>query len=42
MNQPFRSYQQEADDAISEEIIVQHSNKCLVKMFCGTGKRRIR
>jgi ribosomal RNA-processing protein 8 len=32
----FRYYQQEADDAICAELEV--SSKCLVKMFCGTGK----
>jgi superfamily II DNA or RNA helicase len=34
-----RQCQQEADDAIYEELLV--NNKCLVKMFCGTGKSRI-
>jgi superfamily II DNA or RNA helicase len=32
----FRYYQQEADDAIYEEL--RNSDKCIVKMFCGTGK----
>ena len=32
----FRYYQAEADDAIHEEL--RNSNKCIVKMFCGTGK----
>ncbi len=32
----FRCYQAEADDAICEELII--NNKCIVKMFCGTGK----
>lgn len=38
MNQlkEFRYYQKEADDAINEELII--NNKCIVKMFCGTGK----
>ena len=32
----FRYYQTEADDAIHTELL--NSNKCIVKMFCGTGK----
>ncbi len=32
----FRYYQGEADDAIYEELLI--NNKCIVKMFCGTGK----
>lgn len=36
MSHDFRSYQIEADKAIYEEILV--NNKCIVKMFCGTGK----
>lgn len=32
----FRYYQKEADDAIYEELLI--NNKCIVKMFCGTGK----
>ena len=38
MNKPkeFRYYQSEADDAIYEELLI--NNKCIVKMFCGTGK----
>ena len=36
MNRTFRYYQEEADNAIYEELII--SNKCIVKMFCGTGK----
>lgn len=32
----FRYYQAEADDAIHEELLT--ANKCIVKMFCGTGK----
>jgi superfamily II DNA or RNA helicase len=32
----FRYYQEEADNAIYEELLV--NNKCIVKMFCGTGK----
>jgi len=35
-NQKFRYYQLEADDSIYNEL--QINNKCLVKMFCGTGK----
>jgi superfamily II DNA or RNA helicase/uncharacterized protein YeaC (DUF1315 family) len=33
---PFRYYQAEADDAIFEELLT--NDKCIVKMFCGTGK----
>jgi len=36
MHSNFRYYQSEADDAIFQEL--QVSNKCLVKMFCGSGK----
>jgi superfamily II DNA or RNA helicase len=36
MTQIFRYYQIEADDGIYEEL--HANNKCLVKMFCGTGK----
>ena len=36
MTDKFRYYQAEADDAIYEELLV--NNKCIVKMFCGTGK----
>ena len=32
----FRYYQSEADEAIHEELLI--NNKCIVKMFCGTGK----
>jgi len=32
----FRYYQAEADEAIYEELRI--NNKCIVKMFCGTGK----
>jgi len=32
----FRGYQEEANQCISEELLI--NNKCLVKMFCGTGK----
>jgi superfamily II DNA or RNA helicase len=35
----FRYYQQEADDAIYNELLI--NDKCLVKMFCGTGKSRL-
>ena len=35
----FRSYQSAVDKRISEELNV--NNKCLVKMFCGTGKSLI-
>jgi superfamily II DNA or RNA helicase len=38
-NTGFRYYQQEADDAIYEELII--NNKCIVKMFCGTGKSKL-
>jgi superfamily II DNA or RNA helicase len=36
MSRTFRYYQEEADNAISEELIT--NDKCIVKMFCGTGK----
>jgi superfamily II DNA or RNA helicase len=36
MPQKFRYYQTEADNAICEELAI--NNKCIVKMFCGTGK----
>ena len=32
----FRDYQEKADQAISEELLI--NDTCLVKMFCGTGK----
>jgi superfamily II DNA or RNA helicase len=32
----FRHYQEAADNAIYEELPV--NNKCIIKMFCGTGK----
>ena len=34
--QDLRSYQIEADEAIYQELLI--NNKCVVKMFCGTGK----
>jgi superfamily II DNA or RNA helicase len=36
MDNKFRYYQTEADNAIFQELI--QNNKCIVKMFCGTGK----
>ena len=36
MTRIFRYYQKEADDAIFEEL--NSNDKCIVKMFCGTGK----
>jgi ribosomal RNA-processing protein 8 len=36
MNHTYRYYQEEADKAIYEELLI--NNKCIVKMFCGTGK----
>ena len=32
----FRRHQVEADEAIHKELLI--NNKCIVKMFCGTGK----
>ncbi len=32
----YRYYQQEADDSIFQELL--DNDKCIVKMFCGTGK----
>jgi superfamily II DNA or RNA helicase len=34
-----RYYQKKADESIFEEL--QENNKCLVKMFCGTGKSKL-
>jgi superfamily II DNA or RNA helicase len=39
MNSAPRSYQQEADQAIYDGLL--ENDKCIVKMFCGTGKSRI-
>ena len=39
MQSKFRYYQTEADDAIYNELLTH--NKCIVKMFCGTGKSLI-
>ena len=39
MDYGFRYYQEEADDAIYNELLI--NNKCIVKMFCGTGKSRL-
>jgi superfamily II DNA or RNA helicase/CHASE3 domain sensor protein len=36
MSKVFRYYQEEANNTIYEELLV--NNKCIVKMFCGTGK----
>jgi superfamily II DNA or RNA helicase len=36
MSKVYRYYQEEADIAIYEELLI--NNKCIVKMFCGTGK----
>ena len=36
MENKFRYYQTEADNAITHELI--QNNNCIVKMFCGTGK----
>ena len=38
MNKEYRYYQQECDDAIYDDLIINNNNKCIVKMFCGTGK----
>jgi superfamily II DNA or RNA helicase/ribosome modulation factor len=35
----FRYYQALADEAITKHLL--HENKCLVKMFCGTGKSKL-
>jgi superfamily II DNA or RNA helicase len=37
----LRKYQIEALKAIEDELIVNNASKCLVKMFCGTGKSAI-
>jgi predicted helicase len=39
LSKPYRYYQEEADNAIYEELLI--NNKCIVKMFCGTGKSLI-
>jgi superfamily II DNA or RNA helicase len=36
MTTSYRYYQEEADNAIYDELLT--NNKCIVKMFCGTGK----
>ena len=36
MSRICRYYQEEADNAIYEELTT--NDKCIVKMFCGTGK----
>ena len=38
MNLPYRYYQKQADDAIYQELSKPDKDKCLVKMFCGSGK----
>ena len=35
----FRYYQKEADEAIYDELLI--NNKCIEKLFCGTGKSRL-
>ena len=37
----FRYYQQEADDAIYDHLVTKNGTRCLVKMFCGTGKSKV-
>ena len=39
LSKQYRYYQEEADNAIYEELLI--NNKCIVKMFCGTGKSLI-
>ena len=39
MSKSYRKYQQEADDAITKCLLAE--DKCLAKMFCGTGKSLI-
>lgn len=34
----FRYYQEDADKAIYDELITKNNDRCIVKMFCGTGK----
>jgi len=38
MSKPFYYYQKEADHLIYKELVLNKQNKCIVKMFCGTGK----
>lgn len=33
----FRRHQKEADEAIYQHLVLENNDKCLVKMFCGTG-----
>jgi len=39
MTDKFRYYQKLADEAITKHLL--NENKCLVKMFCGTGKSKL-
>jgi superfamily II DNA or RNA helicase len=39
MSYEYYYYQQEADDAICKEL--ESNDKCIVKMFCGTGKSKV-
>jgi predicted helicase len=41
MKHPFYTYQKEADNAIYHELVTMNQDKCLIKMFCGTGKSLI-
>jgi predicted helicase len=34
----FRDYQEDADNAIYGELHTNNQRKCIVKMFCGSGK----
>jgi superfamily II DNA or RNA helicase len=38
MSKKLRTYQNEVLKLIDEELIINDASKCLVKMFCGTGK----
>jgi superfamily II DNA or RNA helicase len=37
----LRYYQIEANESIHNELVTNNSKKCLVKMFCGTGKSTV-
>jgi superfamily II DNA or RNA helicase len=37
----MRYYQKEADEEIYSQLKIQDLNKCVVKLFCGTGKSKI-
>jgi superfamily II DNA or RNA helicase len=34
----FRTHQLQADQSIYQHLVIENNSRCLVKMFCGTGK----